>query len=151
MPLWQIFHPPSTFQDDASKEAFAKDITAFYSTGRATLPKFYVVVNFVQLPINNVYVGGELRKDKPPFVRIVIEHIAVHQPDEDAAYKRVTKIIDAVLKPHIADKGYEWEFHVDETERRLWMINGLYPPPWKSEAERLWYNENRAVPWEKEE
>lgn len=148
MPLWLIFHPPGTFQDDESKEAFAKDITAWYSTNRAKLPKFYVVVKFIQLPMNNVYVGGELRKDKTPFIRIAIEHIAVHQPNEDAAYKRVTKGIDGILKPHIADKGYDWEFHVDQTERRLWMINGLYPPPVGSAAQELWHRENRAVPWE---
>lgn len=31
MPLWLIFHPDGTFEDDASKEALAADITTIYT------------------------------------------------------------------------------------------------------------------------
>ncbi|KAJ5136344.1 hypothetical protein N7448_004898 [Penicillium atrosanguineum] len=119
MPLWQIYHPAGTFEDLASKEAFAKDITEFYT--QLGLPAFYVVVNFVPVPTGEVF---------------------------DAAYRRTTSRIDNVLKPHIADKGYDWEYHVGETERRLWKVNGLIPPPWKSEQEQIWVKENRAVPYD---
>lgn len=49
------------------------------------------------------------------------------------------------MKPHLLDKGYDFEYHVDETDRRLWKINGLVPPPFKSEEEKVWVRENRAV------
>ncbi|EKG12659.1 Tautomerase [Macrophomina phaseolina MS6] len=144
MPLWIIYHPPGTFEDDASKEALSKDITKIYA--EAGLPAFYVIVNFVKLPTSDTWVGGEPRKANP-FIRMTIDHIAVRLPNKDQAYYNTTKRIDAALKPHIADKGYDWEYHVDETERRLWKINGLIPPPFKSEEERIWAKENKPVPW----
>lgn len=148
MPLWLIFHPDGTFEDDASKEALAADIVKIYTS--AGLPAFYVVTNFIKMPGNTILVGGKkLSKDKP-FIRLAIEHIAVTLPDEDETYKKVANAVDAALKPHIADKGYDWEFHIDETERRLWKINGMFPPAFGSEGERIWYQENWAVPLEKE-
>ncbi|CCF33378.1 hypothetical protein CH063_05583 [Colletotrichum higginsianum] len=48
MPLWIIYHPEGTFEDDASKEAFSADITKFYTT--IGLPAFYVVANFISCP-----------------------------------------------------------------------------------------------------
>lgn len=147
MPLWLIFHPDGTFEDEASQEALSKDITKFYTA--LGLPAFYVVVNFIKMPGNTMWVGGErLSKDKP-FIRIAIEHIAVTLPNEDEVYKRTANAVDAALKPHVADKGYNWEFHIDETERRLWKVNGIFPPSFGSEEEKIWVNENRAVPLEK--
>lgn len=144
MPHWQIYHPPGTFEHDQSKQALAEDITKIYTD--VGLPAFYVVVHFNKIENKNVYVGGESKvgADKP-FVRIVIAHIAIRLPDDDAVYRRTTGRIDAVLKPHLADKGYDFEYHVDETERRLWKINSLIPPLWKSEEEKLWVQENRPV------
>lgn len=148
MPLWLIFHPDGTFEDDASKEALSKGITKFYNE-RVGLPKFYAVVNFIKMPGNTMWVGGEKPNKDKPFIRIVIEHIAVTLPNEDEDYKRTANAIDAILKPHVADKGYNWEFHIDETERRLWKVNGLFAPAFGSEEEKIWVKENRAVPWEK--
>ncbi|OSS54733.1 hypothetical protein B5807_01616 [Epicoccum nigrum] len=147
MPLWLVFHPEGTFEDKASKEAFASDVTKIY-TG-VGLPAFYVVVNFIKMPENTAWVGGKAASKERPFIRLAIEHIAVHQPNEDEAYKRTANRVDATIKPHIADKGYDWEFHIDETERRLWRINGLYPPPFQSEEEKVWARENRPVVFEK--
>ncbi len=114
-----------------------------------SLPAFYVIVNFIKMPGNTMWVGGKkLTKDKP-FIRLTIEHIAVTLPNEDEVYRNTSNRIDEALKPHIADEGYDWEFHVDETERRLWKINGLFPPAFKSEEEKVWARENRAVPLEK--
>lgn len=31
MPLWLIFHPDGTFEDDESKEALSTDITKIYT------------------------------------------------------------------------------------------------------------------------
>jgi hypothetical protein len=36
--------------------------------------------------------------------------------NEVLAYERTADAIEKALKPHISDKGYDWEFHVDETE-----------------------------------
>ncbi|KAJ5776585.1 uncharacterized protein N7511_001596 [Penicillium nucicola] len=144
MPLWQIYHPPGTYTDQASKTSFAADITKMYT--EMGLPAFYVVTNFIPLPKDDIFVGGK-PIDKP-FIRVVITHIAINMPNEDAVYKRSTARIDQILKPNIADLGYDWEYHVDETERRLWKINGMVPPPWKSEEEKRWARENRAVAYD---
>ncbi|AEO68740.1 uncharacterized protein THITE_41800 [Thermothielavioides terrestris NRRL 8126] len=128
MPLWQIFHPEGTFTTAESKQALAADITALY-TGFG-LPAFYVVVHFVEQPVRDTFVGGRNPTGRP-FVRVVIAHIAVHQDGQAAQMRRTTAALDAVLRPHIADKGYDWEYHVDETPRGLWKINGIAPPPCK--------------------
>jgi hypothetical protein len=143
-----IFHPDGTFEDDASKEALAADIVKIY-TG-VGLPAFYVITNFIKMPENTMLVGGKVLKKDKPFIRLAIEHIAVTLPNEDEEYRKVSNRVDAALKPHIADKGYDWEFHIDETERRLWKINGMFPPAFGSEGEKIWFKENWAVPLEKE-
>lgn len=142
MPLWLIYHPPGTFEDDATKQAFSRDITKMYTNNG--LPAFYVVVNFIKLDGNDTYIGGRPNTSNP-FIRISIDHIAIHAPNTDEAYRGVTDRVSHVLKPHIADKGYDWEFHVDETERRLWRIQGLDPPPFKSEQERMWATANKVI------
>lgn len=142
MPLWLIYHPPGTFEDNATKQALSRDITAMY-TDRG-LPAFYVVVNFIKLAGNDVCIGGRPNTDIP-FIRIVVNHIAITQPNTDEAYHRVTTRISQILKPYIADKGYDEEFHIDETERRLWRIQGMDPPPFESEQERVWATANKAV------
>ncbi|CAG5137044.1 uncharacterized protein ALTATR162_LOCUS32 [Alternaria atra] len=147
MPLWLIFHPDGTFVDDTSKELLAADITKIYTS--VGLPAFYVVTNFIKMPENTILIGGKIISKEKPFIRVVIEHIAVTLPNEDEAYKKVANAVDAALKPHIADKGFDWEFHIDETERRLWKINGMFPPAFKSEGEKIWREENRPVPLEK--
>lgn len=147
MPLWNIYHPEGTFEDIASKEALSKDITSIYHEGPAALPKFYVIVNFIKLPGTSMFIGG-LPNTGTPFIRLQIDHIAVRLPNEDKVYDSVSSRIDQALKPHIADRGYDWEFHVDETDRRLWRVQGLSPPPHKSESEKLWRELNKAVPWE---
>ncbi|TAQ89949.1 hypothetical protein B7494_g1730 [Chlorociboria aeruginascens] len=145
MPLWLIFHPTGTFEDAASKQSFAEDITKMYTN--LGLPAFYAVTNFVKLAPENFYVGGKQKTDKP-FIRVVINHVAHNMPNDQAVHRRATSLIDEVLRPHVYDRGYESEFHVGETERGLWKINGMIPPPSKSEEENLWIKENRAVPYE---
>ncbi|KAL5358814.1 putative oxalocrotonate tautomerase [Aspergillus floccosus] len=145
MPLWLIFHPPSIFDDLATKQALTKDITKIYTS--INLPPFYVVVNFIKLSTEDVWVGGEMRTKKP-FVRIVADHIAVRMEDEDHTYKHCCDAFDRALKPHIADKGYDWEFHIDETERRLWRVNGMIPPPFGSDEEKLWAEKNKPMVWD---
>lgn len=113
------------------------------------LPAFYVVTQFHKMDNADVFIGGKTKTaSEKPFVRVVINHVAVHVPDENAAYLRTTSRLDAIVKPHLLDKGYEFEYHVDETERRLWKINSLIPPPFKSAEEKAWVEENKALPYD---
>lgn len=147
MPLWQIYHPAGTFEDDASKQAFAKDITQMYT--ELGLPSFYVVAYFHKQEHGDAFIGGTCKAPGTvPFIRVVINHIAIHVPDVDQMYLRTTSRLDQIMKPHLVDKGYDFEYHVSETERRLWKINGLIPPQFKSEEEQLWVRENRPVLYE---
>ncbi|KAH7130403.1 putative oxalocrotonate tautomerase [Dendryphion nanum] len=114
MPLFIFYHPLTAFSTPESKHALAKDITDLYSP---PLPPFYVDVVFIKVEPDRFYVAGSPRPssnssaNRPgpdttvPFIRLAIEHIA-QNPVVDVA-KRYMKKIDVVLKPHIADKGYD--------------------------------------------
>ena len=136
MPLWLICHPTGTFENNTTKQALSCDITAMY-TGRG-LPAFYSIVNFIKVAGNDVYMGG-CPNTENPFIRIMINHIAITQPDTDEAYHRVTTRISQILKPYVADKEYDEDFHVDEIERRLRRCQGMDPPPFGSEQEVVGY------------
>jgi hypothetical protein len=62
----------------------------------------------------------------------MVDHLAVHFDDDAARKLRVINKLDELIKPHVADKGYDWEFHIDETPRELWKIDGFIPPPRES-------------------
>ncbi|KAK4160640.1 putative oxalocrotonate tautomerase [Cladorrhinum sp. PSN259] len=148
MPLWLIYHPSqSSFTTQESKQSLAEDITSIYTS--AGLPAFYVSVNFIPLSNENIFVGG--KNPENTFIRITVDHIAVHFRDNEAREKRVLAAVDKVLKKHVCDKGYEWEYHIDETPRSMWKIGGIEPPPFQSEAERKWFELGRAVEWKSEE
>jgi phenylpyruvate tautomerase PptA (4-oxalocrotonate tautomerase family) len=127
MPLWLVFHPPSAFTTPSSKQALAASITSLYTAGG--LPPFYVVVNFITLPHTSIFVGGENPSPEKPFIRFMVDHLAVHFGNDAARKLRVINRLDELIKPHVKDMGYDWEFSIDETPRDLWMINGLVPPP----------------------
>ncbi|KAI5248070.1 hypothetical protein E4T42_05788 [Aureobasidium subglaciale] len=147
MPLWQIYHPPGVFEDAESKAALAADITKIYTS--VGLPPFYVVVHFNPIAPANVYVGGTPKSFNPtPFIRIVIKHIAIRLNNDTATYRKTAGMIDNALKPHVYDKGWDCEYHVEETERRLWKFNGLIPPEHKSKEHEVWVRENKPVPYE---
>ena len=121
MPLWHVYHPTACFSTLESKKALSASLTRVYTD--AGLPAFYVGILFHPLPLDSMFIGGETRSaQEKPFVRLVGEHIAIHQKNNDAAYATVTARIDRALKPHIQAMGYDWEYHVDETERRLWKL-----------------------------
>ncbi|GAB1320653.1 hypothetical protein MFIFM68171_10863 [Madurella fahalii] len=145
MPLWLVFHPEGTFKTPEDKQALAADITTLYTNGG--LPPFYVVVQFITQPHSNIFVGGKNPSPDKPFIRFAVDHLAVHFGDDGARKLRVINRLDDLIKPHVADKGYDWEFHIDETPRELWKINGFIPPPHGSEAERTWAKENKASDW----
>ncbi|MFD8085947.1 tautomerase family protein [Kitasatospora sp. NPDC059722] len=136
MPLWHVYHPPGTYTPQQKKQ-LADDITGFY-TGFG-LPPFYVMTLFHEVAADSFYVGGE---PAPDAVRIVVEHIARHMDDPDQR-RRTRERLSALLAPHTKDRGLYCEFHIDETPRDLWMIDGFAPPPTGSEAEERWVKENR--------
>lgn len=85
---------------------------------------------------------GEKEKERP-FVRIVIDQIAVKMTDHIQVYKAWTAKIDKMLELHIAAKGHDWEYYVDETERIMWKVNGIYAPSFRSKEEKNWAKYNR--------
>ncbi|KAF2670548.1 hypothetical protein BT63DRAFT_424478 [Microthyrium microscopicum] len=149
MPLWRIFSNPATFSAQ-QREGLAKAITGLYTSPRLGLPAFYVNVIFVDVPDTGIWIGGE---KKTNFVRIVAEQIARQMPDpstpEGLAYHRAwLDTINEALKPWILDRSeIEWEFHIAETPRSLWRVQGIEPPPSHSEAEKKWMSENVAAPY----
>lgn len=86
MPLWTIYHPPSTFTSTSTKAGLAKAITEIYTV--AGLPAFYVNVFFQPIEPESCYIGGVARpsphakENEPgpdsekPFIRITIQNIA---------------------------------------------------------------------------
>ncbi|MBY4207994.1 tautomerase family protein [Rhodococcus fascians] len=140
MPLWKIHHTPGLFAD-TEKAQLASDITDYYE--KVGLPRFYVVVIFAETAPANLYIGGEQR----PSVRVEIAHIARHS-DDSAGRRRISQRISDILAPHVGrHEGLHWEFHIDETSEELWRINGLVPPPGRSDAEKTWASTNRPLPY----
>jgi hypothetical protein len=85
MPLWTIYHPPSTFTSPSTKSALARAITSIYTA--VPLPAFYVNVLFQPIEADSFYIGGVARPSSPrdeavgpdstkPFIRITIQNIA---------------------------------------------------------------------------
>lgn len=138
MPLWTIYHPADAFSD-ADKAELAEKITDIYGT---VMPRFYVGIVFQAIEARNFYVGG---KPAERFVRMVMEHIARSFPNIESSRRFIDRV-NAILKPYLADKGYDWEFHIDETPIDYWSINGHYPPKPDTEDERRWRAENRPSP-----
>lgn len=68
MPLHRIYAAKGIFSP-AEKEAISQAITKVYSS----LPPFYVVVVFIDVQEDSMYVGG---KSNARFVRIVTQHLA---------------------------------------------------------------------------
>ncbi|MET9445590.1 tautomerase family protein [Streptomyces cinerochromogenes] len=141
MPLWTIYHPPGAYTPQ-QKQQFSADITGFY-TRYGNLPAFYVVTVFQEIDADSFYIGGE---PSATSVRIKADHIAVHTDDPDTRV-RTRQILARILAPHTTDRGLYCEFHIDETPRDLWVLDGMAPPPLKSEAHQLWVQENRPVPY----
>lgn len=140
MPLWQIYHHPGIYTEE-QKQRFAADITQLYH--RVGLPKFYVVTLFHQVDPSSFLIGAE---PTDAAVRIAIAHIA--RRSEDPIRRQQTReAIGRLIAPHTIERGLYCEFHIDETPRDLWMINGMSPPAPNSDAERLWAEKNYPVPY----
>ncbi|KAG0647497.1 hypothetical protein D0Z07_6740 [Hyphodiscus hymeniophilus] len=145
MPLWRIYHEETVFTD-AQKSSLAKTITKLYND--IGLPPFYTNVIFIPVSASSIYTGGE---PATKFVRFVIEQIA-RTFKNDAVKKTWLDRIDVALAPHVKDRGdLTWEYHMVETERPLWRVDGIVPPEIGTLAEKRWRRENRASPYGAEE
>jgi phenylpyruvate tautomerase PptA (4-oxalocrotonate tautomerase family) len=142
MPLWDIFIPENAYTEQ-DKEQLSEAITSIY-VDYVNLPKFYVVVVFHEKPANSMYVGG---REVNNFVRIRVDHFA-RQLDTAEERALCMGVIEEKLAPFVKDRRLNWEVHIDETPMDLWRIQGLVPPLPESEAEKLWAQENKPVPYE---
>ena len=68
MPLHRFYVPPGLYTAE-DKAKLSEAITAIY----VGIPRFYVVVIFIEVDKDNFYVGG---KPTDNFVRILIHHLA---------------------------------------------------------------------------
>lgn len=138
MPLWTIYHPEEAFSE-ADKAELAEKITDIYAP---FMPRFYVGIVFQPVRAGNLYVGG---RPALKYIRFVLEHIAREFPDPSASRRFIDRV-NHVIAPYVADRGYEWELHIDETPFDYWSINGHYPPREGTEDEKRWKAENRTSP-----
>src|ERR1700742_4920546 len=93
MPLWRIYCHPDTFTDQ-QKAGLSESITKFYAPSPDVgLPPFYVVVAFVPLGDNQMFVGGKVNRN---MVRITVEHIARQSPspDTEEGLRRRVRMMD---------------------------------------------------------
>lgn len=138
MPLWNIIHPADAYTA-ADKQALAESITAIYAR---FMPKFYVNVLFQPVEAESFYIGGQGRDN---FVRIWIDHIAREFPNNEASVPFIDAV-NKVIAPWVRDRGFDWEFHVDETPFSLWSIQGFPAPREGTVDEARWIAENKPSP-----
>jgi phenylpyruvate tautomerase PptA (4-oxalocrotonate tautomerase family) len=144
MPLWQVFHPVDAYTAE-DKKALANRITDAYA--KIPLPRFYVVTVFHAMPADSLYVGGEPRSN---FVRFKVDQMArtmIGQIHRAWWMRRVEDII----APFVKERGFDSEVQIDEPPADLWTINGYFPPPFESIAEKRWVSENRTSPYTEDE
>ncbi|CAK7221396.1 hypothetical protein SCUCBS95973_004483 [Sporothrix curviconia] len=149
MPLWQFYHPLTAFSTAHEKQSLVDDITKMYTNWG--LPAFYVVVQFLPMDTSPdtaaFFVGGSSSR-AANFVRVVVHHLAFQSQGSVAAHQRIASGIDAVLQPHVAAKGFDWEYHVSESPPTMWKINGYVPPVAGNAAVATWAKEDRPSAYE---
>jgi phenylpyruvate tautomerase PptA (4-oxalocrotonate tautomerase family) len=150
MPLWQMFVPEGAYTAE-DKKALSERITDIYST-IGEIPRFYTTVFFHEAKPESFLVGGEPRDQ---FVQVAIVH-AARTADEVAEKMGITvpeiekmflMAAHEALKPYVAERGYEWELHVEAVSRETWNIDGMAPPPQWSAVEKRWARDNKSSPY----
>ncbi|MBO4236915.1 MULTISPECIES: tautomerase family protein [Pseudonocardia] len=139
MPLWTVHHSADCLRPD-DRRTLAEGITGIYSM----LPSFYVGVVFQAAEPGALFIGGAPRER---FVRIQVDHIARTLPDASARDRLIGRVGD-LLTPFMAERSLDWELHVDETSRDLWLIQGMRPPGPGTPGERLWAERGAPVPYD---
>jgi phenylpyruvate tautomerase PptA (4-oxalocrotonate tautomerase family) len=157
MPLYQMYTPKDAFTPE-EKLDLATRITSIYTGPEAReaigfeLPRFYTSVLFHEFDPYSFFVGGEPR-DK--FIQIEVVHIArltetvaaLNGETVEQLLAKYFALVDKALKPYIADRGYECEFHIEPAPHETWKIDGIEPPPPDSEAEKRWAKDNKSSPY----
>ncbi|KAF8601370.1 hypothetical protein BDV93DRAFT_495739 [Ceratobasidium sp. AG-I] len=140
MPLHRIYTTSGQYTP-AEKHSLSKAITSLYNQ---YLPAFYVVVAFIDLPVDSFYIGGE---PNSKFVRINVQHLARHFAgvEEKLGFMR---LYEEAIKEFTAGKGLDWELNIDEADPLTWHENGMAPPAPGTEAEAAWRASNKALPFE---
>ncbi|CCO33992.1 hypothetical protein BN14_08083 [Rhizoctonia solani AG-1 IB] len=144
--MHRIYTPAGLYSSE-EKQALAKAITSAYtsnSTGGPGLPPFYVGVFFIDLPEDSFYVGGEKHNH---FVRFNVQHLARHFEIKEEKLKFM-QLYEEKIEPFTAEKGLDWEVNIDEADPLMWHENGISPPAPNSEAELLWFYQNKATKFE---
>ncbi|KAJ6551920.1 putative oxalocrotonate tautomerase [Mycena capillaripes] len=136
MPLHRFFTPKGMYTSE-DKAAISAAVTGVYTT----LPKFYVVVLFIELDPESFFVGG---KSADKFLRIAAEHYARNFSD-DKHKRDFMDRYEKALEPFTKGRGIDWEVQVTDADRTLWNENGMAPPLPDTEEENIWKRENRAV------
>lgn len=135
------FYVPQGLYSSGDKRSIAEAVTEVYV--KVGLPRFYVVVNFIEVSEENFYVGGKSSTD---FVRISIHHIARHLPSRERKRDFMQRY-EKAIEPFTKGRGIRWEIQVAEMDRDLWNENGMSPPPGGSDGELLWRKLDRAIPY----
>jgi len=138
MPLWKVYHPAGAYTP-ADKQAFAETMTEIYAR---FMPRFYVNVLFHEVGEDTLFIGGKPRNN---FVRLTMAHIAREFPSEEGS-RRFIDAVNRLIAPWVKDRGFDWEFHIDETPFDLWSIQGFYPPREGTADEARWIAENKPSP-----
>jgi Putative oxalocrotonate tautomerase enzyme len=76
----------------------------------------------------------------------MIEHVA-GRLERSEEQQHFLSIVNDVIPPFVRDKGFDWEFQIDETPIELWSVQGFVPPPAPSAALQRWARENRPTPY----
>jgi len=150
MPLWQLFVPEDAYTTE-EKHDLGNRITNIYSDN-FDLPRFYTTVIFHDLKPASFLVGGE---ERGKFVQVAIVHAArtagqigerlgVSEAEVNSVF---IKLAHEALQPYVADRGYEWELHVENVPHETWNIDGMEPPPPWSDVEKRWAKDNRSSPY----
>lgn len=139
VPLWTIHHNAECLNVE-DRRALAADITGLYSG----LPRFYVGVVYVEAGPDTLFVGGVTPRR---FVRVGVDQIARTLPDAAAREWWIDKV-NRRLAPFMSQRELDWELHIDETSRDLWLIQGMRPPMPGSPGETLWRDRAEPVPYE---
>ena len=66
-----------------------------------------------------------------------MDHIARQLTSEPAKTKFIARVEDAIAA-FVKDRGFDWEFHIDETPFDLWRVQGIRPPRAGTEDEKRW-------------
>ncbi|KAK0190635.1 tautomerase enzyme family protein [Armillaria mellea] len=135
------FYVPHGLYSPCDKQSIAEAVTDVYV--KAGLPRFYVVVNFIEVSEENFYVSGKSSTD---FVRISIHHIARQLPSRERKRDFMQRY-EKAIEPFTKGRGIRWEIQIAEMDRDLWNENGINPPLGGSDGEILWRKLDRAIPY----